>query len=271
MESKFNTSFIPKKTLQSVGNNDTNRYVGRRDVYGPSFSLSLFLFVAAVVSSVGLFVYSNIVESSIEEKIILLEDKKATFQSEEIDDLIRTDTRIKNAYKLLTEHVTLSGFFTYLENITLKRIQYTEFEFIGIPNQASLLTLSGNAKNFQDVALQTEQYRTGGLRNPIVNELERSEETNDVSFSVDVITDPKIISFSSLLKQGVQNSQANIQQVQNNSVNTISSSAQQQLENHTSDEVINISNTVQNTNQVVEPVINVNSSDEDTGAFVNTN
>lgn len=208
MEPKFNTSFIPKKSLQDVGGGTGGRYVGRRDVYGPGFFLSLFLFLIAIVATVGLFAYSKITEDSIDEKIGILEGKKGLFNSAEIRDLIRADAQLKNATKVVNEHVVVSELFTLLEKITLKRVQYTGLVYEGFPTETALVSISGLAKNFQDVALQTEQYRLdNNLRSPIVKELERLDaegEEGDVNFTVDVLAQVDLLSFSAMLKRGVQ-------------------------------------------------------------------
>lgn len=275
MEPKFNTSFIPKKSLQDVGGNTNGRYVGRRDVYGPGFFLSLLLFLVAVVATVGLFAYSKITEKSIEEKITLLEGKKAVFNSEDIVALIRADAQIKNAHKLVLEHVTLSELFNHLEKITLKRVQYTELQYEGLPNETGLVTLTGTAKNFQDVALQTEQYRTDdSLRNPIVQELERAEK-EDVNFSIDVLTNIELLSFASMLKRGSVGVPENTQVLEGvpavNSVQTTETPVMENIPLNTSAdtqgttiEVGGNSQTSIDTPQA--PVIDTN----DTGAFVNT-
>jgi hypothetical protein len=271
MEPKFNTSFIPKKSLQDVGGNTGGRYVGRRDVYGPGFYLSLLVFLVAVVATVGLFAYSKIIEKSIEEKITLLEAKKAVFSSEDIVALIRADTQIKNAHRLVLEHVTLSELFNHLEKITLKRVQYTGLEYAGFPNEVGLVTLSGNAKNFQDVALQTEQYRTDtNMRNPIVRELERDKE-EDVSFSIDVLTNIEFLSFASMLsRNSAGNPEASQvwEEVPSNDQNApVMENIPLNAPTDTQGTMIEVGGNNPATVETTQPpVINTN----DTGAFVNT-
>lgn len=275
MEPKFNTSFIPKKSLQDVGGNTSGRYVGRRDVYGPGFFLSLLLFIVAVVSTIGLFAYSKITEKSIEEKVTLLEGKKAVFNSEDIVALIRTDTQIESAHKLVREHVALSELFNHLEKITLKRVQYTGLQYAGFPNETGLVTLAGNAKNFQDVALQTEQYRIDdNLQNPIVRELERTE-TGDVDFSIDVLTSIGLLSFASMLERG---SVGGIPDMPQNNLTTPPATGVPQ--DTTTQDMQNVPLTTTNTqgttievggdnSVVVDPTAPIIDPNE-TGAFVNT-
>ncbi|HCC05077.1 TPA: hypothetical protein DEP58_02100 [Patescibacteria group bacterium] len=203
MEPKFNTSFIPKKSLQadvSATAGGKNRFVRRHDVHGPGYYLMFMVFLTSVVVSLGVFGYTKIVESNIQEKIARLERQKEAFDEETVAMLSRADKHITNAKKILEGHVAVSELFTLLETITLVRIQYTELEYTGMPNETALVTISGLSKNFQDVALQTEQYRLHqSLHKPVVRDLERLED-NEVSFSIDVTADSGLVSFSSALK-----------------------------------------------------------------------
>jgi len=203
MEPKFNTSFIPKKSLQADVSGTAagkDRFVRRRDVRGPGYYLMLMVFLASVVVSLGVFGYTKIVESNIQEKIARLERQKEAFDEETVAMLTRADAHITNAKKILGSHIAVSELFTLLETITLARVQYTEFEYAGVPSQTALATITGLSKNFQDVALQTEQYRLHeSLHKPVVRDLERLEN-NTVSFAIDVSVDQRLVTFSQALK-----------------------------------------------------------------------
>jgi hypothetical protein len=212
MEPKFNTSFIPKKSLQAdvTGSSAGGKYVGRRTIHGPGYFFSMLLFLVSAVASLGLFGYTKIVESAIAEKITRLEEQKASFDPESIDLLERTDIHITNANKLLMQHVAVSELFTLLEKLTLKRVQYTELKYAGSPGESAMVTIDGSTQTFQNVALQTEQYRGDvNLTNPIVRELERLE-TGAVHFSVDLTVDQRLVLFSSFLKKASSNSTSEV-------------------------------------------------------------
>lgn len=203
MEPKFNTSFIPKKSLQADVSGTTagkDRFVRRRDVRGPGYYLMLMVFLASVVISLGVFGYTKIVESNIQEKIARLERQKESFDEDTVAMLTRADSQITNAKKILAGHVAVSELFTLLETITLSRVQYTELEYTGMPNQTAVVSISGQAKNFQDVALQTEQYRLHqSLYKPVVRDLER-QENRTIDFSIDLAADQRLVTFSSALR-----------------------------------------------------------------------
>ncbi len=206
MEPKFNTSFIPKKTLQDVGEGGTSGlYVGRRDIYGPGFFLALFLFLVSILATIGLFAYSKIVLGDIEAKLKTLEDKKNIFNTEEISSLIRADKHLSSAKKLVQEHIVSTELLSLLERITLKRVQYVTLEYEGAPTEVAMVLVSGLAKNYQDVALQTEQYRLNSfLKDPIVRQLEQQRDANNVSFEIEFYVDPTLLTLSSILERSVK-------------------------------------------------------------------
>lgn len=201
METKFNTSFIPKKSLQAdVNIPSTGKFTERRETYGPGFSLALLVFILSVIASMAVFGYTVMVDRTVEKKITELKKLKNSFSEENIEMLIRADNHIKQAKKLTTEHVATSELFNELERVTLKKVQYVGMEYAGAPNENPTFTLSGFSRNFQDVALQTTEYRSSqALRSPIVRELERLE-AGPVFFSIEVSADPRLVSFASALK-----------------------------------------------------------------------
>lgn len=202
MEPKFNTTFIPKKSLQADvgGSVSGGKFVGRREVKGPGFYLGLMVFLVSIIASLGVFGYTKIVENSIAEKIVKLEQQKNAFDEETVALLTRADSHISNAKKILMSHIAATQLFALLETITLTRVQYTELEYEALPGENALVTLSGISKNFQDVALQVEQYRIHEMMfDPIVQELKRLENKM-ISFTVDVASAQRLTSFSSALQ-----------------------------------------------------------------------
>lgn len=78
MEPKFNTSFIPKKSMQSPsGGTAVKTYVARRTTRGPFFYMAFLLFFISLLASVGLFAYTKLVASNIDDKIAQIEKVQA--------------------------------------------------------------------------------------------------------------------------------------------------------------------------------------------------
>jgi len=210
MEPKFNTSFIPKKSLQAdvggPGSTTTtspgNKYVKRRTVRGPGYFLTLLIFVLAVVASFSIYGYTVIVERNIDDRIAQINEMQKGFDPSEIERLAREGLRMKNAERLLSSHVTVTELFDLLEAITLKNVRYDNFEYSGALGSTPGLDLSGSSQNFQSIAVQTEQYRINqSLNNPVVTELKRLTDGSAV-FDVQMTVNPRLVSFPTALQAG---------------------------------------------------------------------
>jgi len=202
MEPKFNTSFIPKKSLQAdVSGTTPGRYVHRRSVKGPGYFIALLIFLASVAASVGIFGYTKLVEQSIADLSKQVEATRATFKPEVIGELSRVDTRMRNATTLLHNHVAVSEMFSLLEKITLKDVSYTALEYhMGLDTTPSALVLNGNARTMKSVALQTDQFaKSDYIHDPNVTQLERDFSNDTTTFSIGLSVDPRLISYEQSL------------------------------------------------------------------------
>jgi hypothetical protein len=204
MEPKFNTSFIPKKSLQAdtSASSAKDRFVGRRAIHGPGFFLMLLIFIACLVASIGVFGYTTVVDSNIEKKKQLLEEKKQAFATSIIDDLIRLETQIEYASRLVSEHVAVSQLFNQLEAVTLRDIQYTTLEYVDENDDPVLLTVEGVADGFVDIAQQVYAYRdSGGLTRPALADADRNED-DFMAFTIETGVDERLTSFSIAVQEG---------------------------------------------------------------------
>ena len=209
MEPKFNTSFIPKKSLQAdtgAPGSGGKKYVGRRSVHGPGFFLVLLFFISCVIASLGVFGYTVMIDKRIEEFKGTLDGKKSAFKSSVIEDLIAMDLRISQANSLVANHLALSELFNKLEEVTLKRVQYVGFTYTGKTTEApASMAVSGVAEKLNEAALQTKAYRDDAkLIRPTVQDLEKDDTDSDISsisFQVNTGIDDSLTSFSAALRE----------------------------------------------------------------------
>jgi hypothetical protein len=210
MEPKFNTSFIPKKSLQAnvTGAPKTGGgkdYVKRRSTHGPGFFLMLLIFILTIVSAGGIFGYTKITERNIDGLISRLQEAQNNFDPAAVDALTREGLRIKNAQRLLSSHVTLSELFDLLEAQTLKQVRYDTLTYSGLLGAIPTVQISGESTSFANVALQVEQYRISpSLNNPVVNELKRLVD-GTATFGVGMQLNPRLILFPTVLESGRRN------------------------------------------------------------------
>ncbi len=204
MEQQFNTSFIPKKSLQEQQlGGDPRSYVRRRSVMGPGYYLSLLILIATILGAVAVFMLTRITIGVIDEQRVQLEERASQFQDELVAEFIRTDARLKSASTLLENHFSVSEMFDLLEQVTLKNVVLDELAYrVAYPQGTIEMALVGRTDTFESIALQLDEYRLNEfLFSPEVNQVER-KESEGTSFSMVVGVEPRLVSYVESLSDG---------------------------------------------------------------------
>ncbi|MDP4020991.1 MAG: hypothetical protein Q8P58_03055 [Candidatus Adlerbacteria bacterium] len=194
MDPQVSTSFIPKKPLTE----------GRRgSSSGLIFLLALLIFTGSVVAAGAAFLYGTYLNNALTAKARSLETAQGAFESAgAIENLIRLDSRIKEAKSLLGEHVAPSAIFYFLSAQTLERVRFTSFDFGLKEDGSATVELKGVTDGFPTIALQSDQLGASKvLRNIIFSDIV-VEEGGDVSFSLSATVDPALLLYSKNLTQG---------------------------------------------------------------------
>ncbi|HEC32739.1 MAG TPA: hypothetical protein ENI63_00575 [Candidatus Kaiserbacteria bacterium] len=202
MEPKFRTSFIPKKTLSTVAN--IQRRSGGGSL-GVITLLSLIIVLGAVVLSVGVFLYQKILESNITRKTVTLNRARAAFEPTLIQELVRVDSRLNAANVILNQHITPSVLFESLEKLTLKSVQFRDFNLTRISGDKISVSMKGIAKDFRGVALQADVFgKSKIIKDPIFSNLNLNQAGNAV-FSFSAFVDTSLIKYVKHIDTGAVN------------------------------------------------------------------
>src|ERR1035437_2620641 len=113
METKFQTSFIPKAPITSVGGAGTNfashpRPHGSLSIF---FSIGVLLFIVSFGLAGGVYAWKGMVVSSQTDLKQQLADKQKQFNPNLIEDLKGMNIKIDLAKKLMDNHLALSRVF----------------------------------------------------------------------------------------------------------------------------------------------------------------
>lgn len=204
MEPTFNTSFVPKHTpgQQSPSALPPEKRVRRRAVYGLGFFLSLLLFFLSGLSAIGVFVYTQIVQQTVEEQTAQVTNIVTEVKPETIQALIRDDARLLEAKRLLVNHAVVSGLLEELEAVTLQEVQYRSAAYTRQEGSSGALVLDGVTRDYSRVADQTDRFEGhGSFPLPVVTKLERAE--GEVLFTISMQVDPAIVQFGNVLERGI--------------------------------------------------------------------
>lgn len=188
-----NTSFIPKKDI-SLGNKNK---IGRTiDIY---LLISFIIFLVALISSLGVFLYKGYLNSQIEDSIIILERERRSLDIDSIKVLSKLDKRLKVSEKLLDDHVDLVGFFEILENSTLESIQFKSLD-LSLEDDMLDVIMSGVADSYSSIVLQSDAFNeTPNFHNPMFFDL-IIMRTGDIQFSFSAQLDKSSVLYKNRLE-----------------------------------------------------------------------
>jgi hypothetical protein len=177
MDPKFQSSFIPKASLNQAGKPQKKK----RGSVGVFSIIATILFLTSLALSGGVYLYVKLTESGIERKAALLEEERRNFNPELISELSRLNKKIIAAGELAEQHIAPSAIFEALEETTLRSIRFTEMDF-KYGTDRHTITMRGEARNFASIALQSDLFgKHRAINEPIFSNLNLTENGN-VSF-----------------------------------------------------------------------------------------
>lgn len=201
MESKFQTSFIPKKSLEDTGK------VKVKTPFNIFSLVSTLLITITILVSVVAFGYSYILNKDINTARQELVDKERKFDYSAVDEIVRVDNKLQASANLLGSHTAITGVFKYLEEATLKNLQFSSFDFSALSPSRVSISMKGKARSFGAVARQAELFTASTasrgvyFTDPVFSDLDLDDKGN-VNFSFISSVDPRIISYKENLPSG---------------------------------------------------------------------
>ncbi|MBU6390192.1 hypothetical protein KGQ31_01440 [Patescibacteria group bacterium] len=193
MDTKFQTSFIPRKTVTKTAN-------FRAEPVSLFLLISIIIFILTLASAGAVFVYKRMLIGSIADMDARLSQAKNSFEPSFISTANRLNQRIEAAKKILLAHTVVTPVFDFLANDTLATVRFNDFSYSLDDNGTATLSLSGEAKSFDSVALQSDVF--GGekfILSPVFSDLNPSQNGNIVFKFVGNL-DPAFISYKKNLQ-----------------------------------------------------------------------
>ncbi|MCR4334273.1 MAG: hypothetical protein NUV47_00885 [Patescibacteria group bacterium] len=188
MDTKFQSSFIPKKPLVPTGRPETHH----RSI-NFFFLIGSIIFLVVIAGVLYVFIATQFLNRSITQSEQTLEKARQAFDPSLIDTLTNLDTRFKTGKTLLGSHIAVSPFFGVLESMTLKTVRFQDFEYTLISNDKVNVTMKGEGESFSSIALQSDAFGKSKLfKNPIISNLVVGQNGN-VSFDFSASIDPSLV------------------------------------------------------------------------------
>jgi hypothetical protein len=201
VETKFQTSFIPKKSLMQEGTSTKS-------------NVSLFLLLSILIFLVSLgiagyvFLENQYLIAQINAAQQTITKNKSSFDTTTIDSIVELNSRINIAQTLLDNHVAVSPIFNFLQQATLKNVRFKDFNFSSDGKDANgnnvvSIKMSGQARDFETVASQADEFGLPAwshiINQPKVSDLVLNADGSvSFSFSADIV--PAYLSYLSTVQ-----------------------------------------------------------------------
>ncbi|HEY4512467.1 MAG TPA: hypothetical protein VJH63_02280 [Candidatus Paceibacterota bacterium] len=199
METKFQTSFIPKTALDPVSS-------GTKKPMGLFVFISTIIFFISVVIAAGAFGWDKYLENRKVQLKSDLERNVKAFEPQTIEEYVRLNNRIDAAKTLLSKHIAVSYVFDFLQDQTLQSVRFSDFKYDLVTDGSANISLNGEAKSYNAVAYQSEVFgKERALKSPIFSNLDLDAAGN-VIFNFNTKIDPGFIVYTRKASQASQNS-----------------------------------------------------------------
>ncbi len=202
METKFQTSFIPKKPIVPVGG--ATAPIKHHHATSLLMTIAVFIFLASLVAAGGAYLWKGYLLSAQEDYKKQLSERERQFNVDLIEELKRANVRIDMASKLLGNHLALSQVFDILSRMTIVKVRFKSLELTntGVDGEGIRVEMKGSGTNLSAVAFQSDvlaQLEQYGLRKVIKNPILADpalDASGEVGFTFSAVVDPSTVTYS---------------------------------------------------------------------------
>lgn len=211
MEPKFQTSFIPKKQITSVGGLTGNsmgsgpvQQKAKANLASAYMAMAVIIFIISVGAVGGAYFWKSYLKSANEQYKIDLAKMEEKFDINLIKKLKAKNIQIDSAKRLISNHVALSQAFDIVQRMTVADVRFSTMDFKGDSESGGkyVLNIKGQGKNLATVAFQSDvladlaKYGLDGvIKNPIISS-PTLELSGAVSFGLTADLDKGSVSYT---------------------------------------------------------------------------
>jgi hypothetical protein len=123
METKFQTSFIPKKPL-AVSNSGQARHS-----ISVLLTISIIIFIISLGAAGFVFAWKNVLDNQQNQYKDTLAKDQNQFNTDLINTLTKANTKIDIAESLIAKHLAVSEIFGIIGQLTIGSVQWKSFTF----------------------------------------------------------------------------------------------------------------------------------------------
>lgn len=192
-QTKFTTSFIPKKPLTPTvsGYKSSSNYLT---------IICVAIFLGTLAFGGGVFVYKLSVEREIVYQLDQLQKAKSEFDVNFIKEATRLNTKIAAVKTLIDKHQAPSAVFGLLQETTLETVRFNNFKYSTDKSKGTItIDASGVGLGYPSIVLQSDEFgKTGALKDVVFSSVQPNEN-GLVSFSFKSGIDPSLVLYRKTL------------------------------------------------------------------------
>ncbi len=206
MDTKFQTSFIPKKPI-----------LAEQKVVKGGANISIFMFISVLIFivslsvAIGAVVWKSILTKSQESYIANLRKAEEAFDTKTIEKLKKVNTKIDLGKKLLKNHLAVSEIFNIISSLTIEGIRFKTFTYTAPAKDGDLIkiVMKGIGSSFSAIAFQSDVFGQSSkfgknkiIKNPVMSDLVLDDFGN-VNFTFTAYVDPSEVSYERKLEESM--------------------------------------------------------------------
>ena len=158
-------------------------------------AIALVVFSIMVGGALWVYFYKAHLIRAIGDMDLAVAEAKKSFEPEFIEVAARLNARIQGAQELLNTHIALSPLFDLLEKKTLEDMRFQDFNFSSADGQGSRISMKGQGKSFNTVALQSDVFgEEPSFKDPVFSNFTLNEN-GDVVFDFTTSLEPSLLMY----------------------------------------------------------------------------
>lgn len=190
------SSFIPKTPIA------TDRGVRSSNTVNLFFLISVLIFITSLAIGGFLFFYNANQQKQIDAIVSSLATAEKDFSGPDVNVWTELDKRTQAAQEVLDRHYAVSSLFRLLQELTVKNIRFTRFDFVlkeaAAEGTSLALALSGEGRSYNAVSYQSDVMKVSeSLKDVLFSDI-RLDEKGNILFSVKATVDPNLTSYKKL-------------------------------------------------------------------------
>jgi hypothetical protein len=202
MDTKFQTSFIPKKPILM---DQKITHHGGTSIF---MFVSIIIFILSIAGAVFSVIWKDVLIKQQKVHIGMINQAEERFDIATIEKLKKANLKITLGNRLLKEHLAVSEVFDIINRLTSDGIRFNSFEFTGGFNDKDgvKITMGGYGTSFSAIAWQSKVFgesekfgKNKVLKNPILTNLQLNSVDGSVGFTFTATINPEDVLYEKVL------------------------------------------------------------------------